>query len=341
MIRIRFAVMVVGVLSTATCLGQPVPSTPLFQQFFTPPRLRLTVMSGRIVNTGGWQYGNGTSTSSDGTNKEQITFRGGGGVGNTGSIAYERTTPQEEFKIEVTSDGALRFSRTPKGSSTMTPIQFSQGSGDPLSLTVGAADKQQVYRAPTLWHLLMEHPEESRPVVALLEQLRPQWGIVKVTASVEAELLKTAGGKRPDRQAWLALVQQLGDDQFTKREAAERRLRSVGPGVLAFLQHLDFDQLDAEQQSRIRRIIKSVSRQTTDDTPEQVAAWLSEDPAIWLVLLSRADASVRQTAAKQLSAILGEPISVDPAADPAAQKDKREQLRARIEKIKPAARKAV
>jgi hypothetical protein len=337
MSRTKIASAAVGwtLLCSAAAWAQPLTVTPMFRQYANTARMRLTIMSGRVVNTADWRFGNGTSSTSDGKNKEQITFRGGMGVTNTGGIDYERTTPQEEFTISINSDGNFRFRRSPKGSSSIAPIQFSQVPGEPLTLTIGAEGKQQEYRGATLWHLLMANPQEARPVVEILEQLRPQWQVAKVTAAVEAELLKSAGTKRPDRQQWAALVQQLADDQFTRREAADRQLRAAGAGVLGYLQQLDFNQLDAEQQSRIRQMIKSLSRQTTDDTPEQVAAWLSEDPSVWLVLLARPDESVRRTAARQLAAILGESIPVDPAADPATQKDQRETLRARIEKARP------
>jgi hypothetical protein len=345
MARIRIAVtafllIMTGVLpSPAQPLTQPpLAMTPLFRQFIGPQRMKLTIMSGRVVNSAGWQFGNGTSSTSDGTNKEQITFRGGFGMGNTGSLEYERKSPQEDFTFQISSENVLRFRRTPKGSSSIAPVEFSQAPGEPLRLTVTVDGKQQVFTGATIWHLILGHPEESRPLVAVLEQLHP-WQLSKTTSTIEAELLKTAGGSRPDRAQWAALVQQLADDQFTRREAADRQLRTAGPAVLGYLQQLDFDQLDAEQQSRIRRMMKSLSQQTSDDRPEQVAIWLSEDPTIWLALLSRPDASVRQAAAKQLVALLGHSIPVDPAADPATQKSQREELRARIEKARPTGKK--
>ena len=76
--------------------------------------------------------------------------------------------------------------------------------------------------------------------------------------------------------------------------------------------------------------------QKADDAAEQVAAWLLEDPMIWLALLSRPDATVRKVAAKKIASILGESISVDPAADPATQKEQRPAPRRRLEQARSA-----
>jgi hypothetical protein len=76
-----------------------------------------------------------------------------------------------------------------------------------------------------------------------------------------------------------------------------------------------------------------MSLKISSDSPEQVASWLSGDASIWLALLSRPEVAARRVAAKQLTAFLESPISVDPEAAPASQKTQFEQLRARIESL--------
>ena len=93
--------------------------------------------------------------------------------------------------------------------------------------------------------------------------------------------------------------------------------------------------MDAEQQFRVDRIAESFRGQTASDTTEQVAALLAADPSVWLALLERRQEATRRAAAKQLGVLLGEPIGVDPVADPATQKERREQLRAKLERTKP------
>ncbi len=296
--------------------------------------IRITVVSGRITNTTGWAFGNRTHRYQSGAAKEEISFQGNGA---TGSVHCERTNAEEQFTMELASDGRFSIHRTPKNGSTALPIQFVQAPGEPISLTVGPEGKQTVYRASTLWHLLLTQREPCRQhLLPTLETVPGCEQIATTATAVESELLKAANtGKLPDRQHWNDLVQQLGDNQFAKREAADRLLRAVGPSLLCYLEQLDYGQLDAEQQFRVRRIQESLRGQAVGDTPEHVAAQLVADPLVWLALLDRPEGSTRRVAAKQLAGLLGEPIGIDPAADPASQSSQREQLRAKLEPPKP------
>jgi hypothetical protein len=78
----------------------------------------------------------------------------------------------------------------------------------------------------------------------------------------------------------------------------------------------------------------SRSLSTRISAARQIAVWLAGDPATWLVLLERPEASIRRTAARQLTALRGEPIAVDPTADPKTQARQRAQLRAKFEPLK-------
>ncbi|MGD0901194.1 MAG: hypothetical protein ABR915_25475, partial [Thermoguttaceae bacterium] len=79
----------------------------------------------------------------------------------------------------------------------------------------------------------------------------------------------------------------------------------------------------------------------TDDSPEQAAALLVDDPSIWLTLLARPDVSIRRTAARRLAILLDEPVKVDPTADPASQKGAMDALRTKVErKVEGGRRKA-
>ena len=116
-------------------------------------------------------------------------------------------------------------------------------------------------------------------------------------------------------------------------DRADRNLRDVGPAMLGYLNRLNMSQLDAEQKSRLRRIIRDLSTQTGEDTPEHVASMLIEDPLVWLALLSRPEESTRQAAVQQLTVLLNMPITVDPKAEPDSQAKARDELRTQIEKI--------
>ena len=102
--------------------------------------------------------------------------------------------------------------------------------------------------------------------------------------------------------------------------------------MLGYLNRLDMKRLDAEQKSRVRRIIRDLSVQTGDDTPQRVASMLVADPLVWLALLSRPEESTRQAAVQLLTVLLNVPINVDPKAEPDSQVKARDALRAQIEK---------
>ena len=79
-----------------------------------------------------------------------------------------------------------------------------------------------------------------------------------MTYQLEKNLLRLGtADPTADRARWATLVQQLGDDSFAKRQAADRDLRAADGLAVAYLRHLDLNRLDAEQQSRVLRIIES------------------------------------------------------------------------------------
>lgn len=298
--------------------------------------VQFQVVSGRIT-IGARRMGSTSSSSTRPGRSEKLTIRF---TNAELSMTYQRSTPQEELSISVGSGNRISIRRSGKEGSSIVPVQFDQAPGEPISLALGPDDKQQVYRAATLWHLLVEQPDACRKhLVPLLELLRPDWRLAETAAAIEAELLQAAAvGQLPDRRQWDALVQQLADERFAKREEADRKLRSAGQRVLGYLRGLDLDRLDAEQQYRVRRIINSLTRKTGDDTAEQFAAQLVGDPDAWLALLARREESTRRLAARQLEAILGEPIAFDPGADEATRKDQIEQLRAHVRAKRPGAK---
>ena len=150
---------------------------------------------------------------------------------------------------------------------------------------------------------------------------------------METQLVTLAAQNTPARQSrWAELVGQLANDRYAKREAADRQLRAGGPAAIHYLEELDTAKLDEEQQSRIRRILRSLPGQRKHaDTPEDVADALLDDPGVWLALLDRPVLATRRAAWGRLTLLLGRPVAVDPAADPASQKLARDALRARID----------
>ena len=223
-------------------------------------QIPMTISWGRIVKSRPWWFGTWSHAMSFGDVKEQVSFQQGRMRGNgvSGTMRYERTSPQDRLVLEISSEGQLILRHNDLGKSPQPPVEFAQLPEEPLSLTVGTTGKQTVYHAATLWHLLIEEPAVSRrQLLPLLRDVLPCCGQAAQTAdAVEGELLKLARmGKLPERGRWSKLVAQLGDDQFARREAADRLLRDEGLAVVGSLEQLDDAQLDAEQQFRVRRII--------------------------------------------------------------------------------------
>jgi hypothetical protein len=248
-------------------------------------------------------------------------------------LSYNWTNGKQQLSIEVSNVSKVRIRYSGKGDDPQVPVEFYQPLQAKTTLKVGPEGKQKIYSAANLWHLFLAYPAETKQyIVPLFELLHPNWKLSESAASLEIELLRRAGNKETaDRKHWAALVEQLGDESFAKRQAADRAIRAADPAVLNYLQQLDFSRLDAEQQFRVRRIIEALSERLGDDSPEQVASWLASDPSVWLILLARPEIATRRQAARQLTDMLGGPITVDPEADPSTQKTQMEQLRLRIE----------
>jgi hypothetical protein len=326
--RLRNILILVAAISTwaAAAEGQDLKTMQYLNMVVSAGSLRFRVVSGRVSldasHAGFIQYAN---------TSEQISVLQSDGGDTT--LSYNWSNGKKQLSIEVSSVSKVHIRYGGKGDDPQIPLEFSQPLQGKTVLKVGPEGKQRIYSAPNLWHLFLSYPAETKQyLVPLLALLHPNWRLSESAADVEVELLRKVGGNETlDRRHWAALVEQLGDDSFARRQAADRAIRAADPAVLNYLQQLDFSRLDAEQQFRVRRIIEALSERLGDDTPEQAASWLAGDPSVWLILLNRSEAATRRQAARQLTAMLGGPIPVDPEADPATQKTQLEQLRLRIE----------
>ncbi|MBN2578905.1 MAG: hypothetical protein JXB10_07935 [Pirellulales bacterium] len=310
--------------------AQQRPRMPKLQQAVRDGWLQFRMTSGRIVLET-IRVNNLRLSPGSEKNKESLNIRGGN---EEAAVDYEWSGPDERFVLSVADNQRLKIHWTPGGKPPPPPVVFVQDSRGKLELTVGSGAEARRYAAPTLWHLLLEHPDETRrcllPCLELLQS--PDGKLTETAAVLESELFRRAQiGVPVSRSQWEQWVAQLGDDCFGTRQAADRALRSCDVAVLSYLQQLDFRRLDAEQQFRLQRIIDAFSRQIDDDSAERTAAWLSGDPRIWLTLAARPEAALRRAAVKQLEDLLGEPVGIDPQADPETQKDRLAQLRRRLE----------
>lgn len=325
-------VAVLGALAS-NAWAQPPADIPLLRQYTqsNPPFLRFRVVDGKVALSCRSPAIFQTPRAVNMGRQESIRV---GNENGRATLRYERKTPSEQFLVDVGgSNSKVTISRKPSGSSKLTAVEFRQTPSE-TTLTLGSGEKRQVFSAANLWQLAIVRRKECREqLFPLLDLLRSDWKTATMADRIEAALL--ARGREnvaEDRGRWAALVAQLGDDEFTKREAADRTLRAGGASALRYLRELDMSKLDAEQQLRVRRIVRKLSGHSEDDTVESVASALAKDAGVWLALLGRPEKAARETAAKQLTVLLGKPIDTDPAAEPSTQEAKRERLRAMIEK---------
>ena len=293
--------------------------------------IRCSIVGGRVaVDSGRLNNAAVDSTTPGVVNSEKLSIRNENGQC---LISYSQTTNNEQIALQSGADASVTIRRSPRGASTRPAAEFVQKNNEKLTFILGEGAHKQVYRELDIWTLLLVQPKQSQTeLVSLLEMLRLDWRLAEMVANIETQLIAEAGNPNGDRRSrWTEFVAQLSDDRFARRESADRALRDGGLGALAYLRQLDFARLDAEQQFRIRRILDASSEQNGDDTIEQTTTSLAEEPLVWLALLARPEKAMRQAAVRQLSALLGEPIAVDPEAAPESQKAQREQLRTRIE----------
>jgi len=325
--RVLAAACLAAVLGTPA-VAQDVPKASRLASAVQQGWVKFGIVSGRVTITG-MRTNISTSSSSSGERTERLSIRN---LRANSQLSYELTDPSERFSLDVTGGTQVRIHRIPQGDSDLVPVQFHQAAGQPVALTIGSDEQQRVIEAAGLWHLLIREPETcQKHLVPLLAAINGQWDLAAKVAELEAALLAAVeAGDSPDRARWAALVEQLADDRFSRREAADRELRESGPAVIPYLRQLDSNRLDAEQHYRIRRIVLAATETMVDDTPEQLTAWLLADPAIWLAMLSRPEESTRRAAATQLETLLGGPVAFDPAADANTRQAQIERLRRRI-----------
>lgn len=323
-------VLVVLILAAGTlpARAQKVMSQPrsLLAALVRQEAVRAAIVSGRIVVWKTPARGMPLQRVVSGK-KEKLTIRT---VDRKSMIQYERSSADEEIVIEIASTDRARLTRIPKEASGPVPVEYVQQEQGAVRLVVGGAESRKVYEAASLWHLLLAHREVCQQhLEPLLELISDSWDVVSTSEQIEKGLIeKVTNQLPPDRHRWDALIAQLGSEQFTQREAADRSLRAVGPVGICYLQTLDLKQLDPEQRFRVQRILLALSVPNQEDTADQVVRWLAGDPQAWLILLNHEDESTRRLAAEHLKYLLDRPIAFDPTADAPTRQRQVEQLRA-------------
>jgi hypothetical protein len=252
-------------------------------------------------------------------------------VGAAAAVQYDFVSPRERLTLEAVGSERVEIHRVPLEDGLPVELHLVQAPGREIVLTIGAGASRREFSAPTFWRLMLAEPDVIRDCVApVLEALRPDWGLRSQAAAIESRLYDLAAeAPAPQVARWRELVNQLGDPRFTRREAAQRELRTVGAPLAAFLAELDERRLDAEQRARLARL-QSELLDSDEDTPARVASRMLYDQGAGLILVAREDASQRAVAARHLCKICPEAVAFDPLADQAVRRAQLKQLRRQI-----------
>lgn len=255
--------------------------------------------------------------------KLSLTSRGGQGV-----LDYSLELPDRLIQIRSEGGNDLSVLRKPVGESPVGRLEFTQRAGEPLRLVSGEGPAERTTEANSFWHLLLSQPAQTEELLPMLKWMAAGGSLAPSAMELEESLVRLALEQQwLQRQQWTEWVQQLADDRFAVREAADRRLRSAGILAVPFLEGLDFRHLDAEQQYRLRRIRLALERGIESSSAQFVAGALLGDRDVWLILMQREQEAVRRAAAQQLGLLRGEPVAFDPAADAALRAQQLDELR--------------
>ncbi|MBA4018659.1 MAG: hypothetical protein C0483_15950 [Pirellula sp.] len=327
-------------LLVAWALGSLTPSDAAAQQLQLSPQLQTNMRflhvgltGGRVTATSSYSGRSFSSTSQSKDRQESLKVDMNG---VSPSVDYQLTTDGFKVSVLLTAGNELRVRREPKEGSTAKAFELHQPPEGHVTIVLGPDPTK--LEASSLWHLLLDQPELAKnELEPLLRLLRPGWPLVSQARAVEEALYKQVDASAKfDRNAWSAMVSQLGSDKYLEREEADRKLRELGQSIVPYLKNLSPGQLDAEQIYRIRAIARQYETEENEDNADTAAGWLSADPEIWYILARRADAQQRALVRMQLERILGEPVEFDPAAAGDVLQTQLKRLREQIDRRKQA-----
>ncbi len=243
-------------------------------------------------------------------------------------LHYQYADSRQSLRVDFEQAASMALDRVSSGESKLATVRFHQPQRGPATLAVEDGGTTREFNADGLWQLMLAEPDVCRQhLLPILQSLRPEWTLEAQSQQIEQALLAAARRNRaPDAARMTALVQQLCDPSFSRRQDADHQLREMGQAAASFLHRLDERTLDAEQRSRIRQIKQSLHVYDAD-TPARVAGWLADDRAVWLALMERKNEATRTIAAGQLETILGRSLAFDPAASEAERQQQVRRLR--------------
>jgi len=276
------------------------------------------------------RWGNTVSRSAGGS--ESLQFKTGE-EGKGTSMHYELRAAERWITIDASQNAITMERLSRRDGKVVATTRFEQPETGPLVFFVDNGGEQVRLQGDSIWQFWLSDSKTcTENLLPLCEMIGMDLPWRQFTESLEVKLLRLAdAGQKRASPEWREWVDQLGDERFAVREAADRRLRGVGASLVPFARQLDATRLDAEQRFRLRRILHSMEGELTADTVDSVAEWLLDDPRAWLELLDRRDVADRTIAVRQLNRLLSSDVDFTPAADDALRDEQLARLRLRVD----------
>lgn len=237
------------------------------------------------------------------------------------SVSYRKTSPRSVVTVDFEAPSVVTIEVVPGEAAKddagenghAVAMKYTQKRDGPIHLLVDDGKNTRTHEADSFWHLMLLAPADMQQhLLPVLDTLRAGWQIAENAQEIERSLIRLADSPiRPNRGRWAKLVEELGSSSFQKRRQAERLLRQSGPAVLAYLNSLPVESMDAERRARISRLLDALSSES-DDTPDRIALWLIDDPIVWASVLESEEEAHRVIAKEQIETLLGRPIEFDP-----------------------------
>lgn len=216
-------------------------------------------------------------------------------------VEYTLETPDEFMEVRYQPNGMLKLTheRTDESCFRLSLKQAPHASDDSqhgLKLEIEHQGTRRTLAAANLWSLALREPRVfDEHVAPVLERICPAMRPTSLRKRIVQELYALSEEDRPCRLRVTSLVEQLGAQRFPTRQAAERQLKLLGPGVLPLLNTIPQRHLDTEQRVRMKRV-RQHYRQPYADCCERIAAWLASFNDTWIALLDDARPENRRRA---------------------------------------------
>ncbi len=225
------------------------------------------------------------------------------------SMHYVCQTPEHHLTLSVQKAESLRIeSWFPKSSERSVLDQPASGM---IKWTHSRGDLEDQYTGATLLHVRHSEPENfDLHFGFLIERLLRGQSLKSLSDSAEGIMIEElVGANSPGRDSILACVDQLRSKRRSARIAAERQLLVWGTPIVPTIQRIPPDDLDAEQQDRLRRILRRL-RPGVDDTPATLAKLLVNDHSYWTQIANRLSGEQLRLANDHLEQFGADPILV-------------------------------